>query len=44
MVDFLVNRIIEGKLAYTLAVTKRPDLKDEIDALLTTKGHEELIV
>jgi len=44
MAAFLAYRIIYGKLDYTYAVTKRPDLKAGIDAYLTENGHPELIV
>lgn len=43
MAAFLAQRIIDGFLAYTVAVTKRPDLKTGIDAYLTSKGREDLI-
>lgn len=43
-VVFLGNRIIAGTSDYTTVVTKRPDLKAELDAYLTSQGREDLIV
>lgn len=44
MVQYLGNQIIKGDLDYTYVVTKRPDLKVQIDAYLTEKGRSDLIV
>ena len=44
MAAFLAQRIIDGKLDYTYAVTRRPDLKADIDQYLTENGHPELII
>ncbi|WP_154663202.1 hypothetical protein [Bacillus massiliigorillae] len=41
---FMAGRIIDGKNEYTDVVTKRPDLKDGIDAYLFEKGRDDLIV
>lgn len=35
--------IVNGTLAYSVAVTSRPDLKNDIDAYLTSVGREDLI-
>lgn len=42
MIAYLVNQVILGKLTYTEVVTKRPDLKDGIDAYISE--HEIEIV
>lgn len=34
MVAYLVNQIVLGNLTYQEVVTKRPDLKDKIDAYI----------
>lgn len=39
----LANAIIAGTLNYTVAVTARPDLKDDIDTHLTATGNGHLI-
>lgn len=44
MGDYLASRIIEGAYIYEYVISKRPDLKEGIDAYLTLKGKEELIV
>jgi hypothetical protein len=44
MAVYLANRIIAGALDYTLVVTRRPDLKTDIDAFLITQGRADLIV
>ena len=44
MATLLAIRIIEGKNDYLDVVTKRPDLKDGIDAYLFTEGRQDLIV
>jgi len=43
MAQYLANRIINGALDYKTVVTKRPDLKEQIDSVLTTQGREDLI-
>lgn len=35
--------IIAGRYTYTLVITKRPDLKADIDAYLTEQGRADLI-
>lgn len=36
--------IIAGRYDYTHVVTRRPDLKEQIDAYLTDQSREDLIV
>ncbi|MEF9952646.1 MAG: hypothetical protein RSA01_00465 [Clostridium sp.] len=43
MAEYMVMRIIQGALSYTEVITKRSDLKIEIDKILTDKGHSNLI-
>lgn len=40
---FMGNRVIYAGTDYTTVVTKRPDLKAELDAYLTEQGREDLI-
>lgn len=35
--------IIEGAYRYEFVITKRPDLKEGIDAYLTSKGKQDII-
>lgn len=42
-VVYMGSRIMTGALDYTTVVTKRPDLKVELDAYLTEQGREDLI-
>lgn len=44
MSDYLGQRIIDGALNYSYVISKRVDLKEGIDAYLTSKGREDLIV
>lgn len=44
MAVYLANQIIMGKLDYATVITKRPDLKDGIDAYLTEKERQDLII
>jgi hypothetical protein len=43
MANYLGQRIIDGAYTYEYVVSKRPDLKDGIDAYLREKGREDLI-
>lgn len=43
MVLYLTKRIMEGKLNYVAVVTKFPQYKADIDAILTDEGKEDLI-
>jgi hypothetical protein len=40
---YLGQRIIDGAHTYDFVISKRPDLKNDIDAYLTSKGREDLI-
>lgn len=44
MADYLGQRIIDGALDYSYVISKRADLKTGIDAYLTSKGKEDLII
>ncbi len=44
MQQYLAQRIIDGKLTYTSVVTKRPDLKEQVDQALVQAGRQDLIV
>jgi hypothetical protein len=44
MAAYLAQRIIDGAYTYEYVITKRPDLKEGIDAYLISKGREDLIV
>ena len=44
MQAYLAQRIIDKKLTYTEVVSKRQDLKVQIDQILTQKGYQSLIV
>lgn len=44
MAEYLAFRIIEGALDYTLVISKRPDLKSQIDTVLIKNSRGELIV
>ena len=44
MAEYMGQRIIDGMQDYTYVVSKRPDLKDGIDAYLRAQGREDLIV
>jgi len=40
---YMGQRIIEGVYTYEYVISKRPDLKVDIDKYLTVKGREDLI-
>ena len=44
MSAYMAQRIIDGAYTYEFVIAKRPDLKNGIDAYLTEKGREDLIV
>lgn len=44
MVAYIGQRIIDGAYTYACVVGKRPDLKAGIDAYLTEKEHQDLII
>lgn len=43
MAAYLAQRIIAGAYTYDYVVSRRPDLKEGIDAYLIEKGREELM-
>lgn len=43
MAAYMGQRIIDGAYTYDYVLSRRPDLKDGIDAYLTLKGREDLI-
>lgn len=43
MAIYLANRIITGALTYDTVITKRPDLKEQIDLYLISVGRSDLI-
>jgi hypothetical protein len=40
---YLASRIIDGAYTYTYVISKRPDLKTDIDAYLVQEGRQDLI-
>jgi hypothetical protein len=44
MAEYMGQRIIDGVYTYSYVISKRPDLKTGIDAYLTEKGRNDLIV
>jgi hypothetical protein len=43
MAAYMGQRILDGAYTYDYVISKRPDLKQGIDAYLTEKGREDLI-
>jgi hypothetical protein len=43
MADYMGQRIIDGAYTYDYVISKRPDLKEGIDAYLISQGKENLI-
>ncbi|WP_248891509.1 hypothetical protein [Bacillus methanolicus] len=43
MAAYIAQRIIDGAYTYDYVISKRPDLKEGIDAYLREKGREDLI-
>jgi hypothetical protein len=43
MANYMGQRIIDGAYTYDYVISKRPDLKEGIDAYLISKEREELI-
>jgi hypothetical protein len=43
MADYMGQRIIDGAYTYDYVISKRPDLKNGIDAYLTEQGRQDLI-
>jgi hypothetical protein len=44
MAAYMGQRIIDEVYTYEYVISKRPDLKEGIDAYLISKGHDDLIV
>ena len=44
MGEYLAQRIIDGAFTYTFVLSKKPNLKTEIDAYLTLQNMEDLII
>jgi hypothetical protein len=40
---YLASRIIDGAYTYAYVISKRPDLKTDIDAYLVQEGRQDLI-
>ena len=43
MAKYMAQRIIDGFYTYEYVISKRPDLKEGIDACLTEQGRTDLI-
>ncbi|MDP4146594.1 MAG: hypothetical protein Q8936_19315 [Bacillota bacterium] len=43
MADYLAQRIIDGAYTYDYVISKKPQLKEGIDAYLTLQGRQDLI-
>lgn len=43
MAEYMGQRIIDGAYTYDYVISKRPDLKDGIDAYLISQEREDLI-
>lgn len=43
MAAYMGSRIIDGAYTYDYVISKRPDLKEGIDAYLVSQGREDLI-
>ena len=44
MATYMAQRIIDGVYTYAYVISKRADLKAGIDAYLTDKGRQDLII
>ncbi|WML35928.1 hypothetical protein [Clostridium sp. OS1-26] len=44
MAEYMGQRIIDEVYTYNYVISKRPDLKVNIDAYLTEKGRQDLII
>lgn len=42
--DYIAQRIIDGALNYAYVISRRPDLKEDIDAYLIAHGRGDLII
>ena len=43
MAAYMAQRIIDGAYSYSFVISRRPDLKNGIDAYLIEKGRADLI-
>lgn len=43
MAHYMADRIIRGVYTYDYVISKRPDLKEDIDAYLIEQGYQDLI-
>ncbi|MEK3819692.1 hypothetical protein MKY20_11555 [Cytobacillus sp. FSL W8-0315] len=43
MSEYMGQRIIDGAYTYEYVITKRPDLKEGIDAYFISQGREDLV-
>jgi hypothetical protein len=43
LVPYLVNQIVLGSLTYQQVITKKPELKSQIDQYITEKGLDDVI-
>ena len=43
MANYMADRIMRGAYDYAFVISKRPDLKEGIDAYLVEHGREDLI-
>ena len=43
MANYMGQRIIDGVYTYDYVISKRPDLKEGINAYLISQGREDLI-
>jgi len=43
MAAYMAQRIIDGAYTYAFVISRRPDLKDGIDAYLIEHGREDLV-
>lgn len=44
MVGYLVMQILKEKLSYKQCISRFPQYKEEIDAIIRDRGREDLIV
>ena len=44
MAEYLAQRIIDKAFTYTFVISRKPNLKEGIDAYLKEKGRENLIM
>ena len=44
MASYFANRIIKGALKYEDVINKYPQYKEEINSILISEGHSDLII